>query len=86
MRSAIELGALNAAKWAPFLLVSLLAGVYVDRYRRRPLLIVGNLISALVVGTVPLASAAGMLSIPGLWSVAFVLGVLTVFLNSAFWA
>ena len=35
----LQMGALGAAQYAPFLLFGLLAGVWVDRLRRRPILI-----------------------------------------------
>ena len=35
----VQMGLLGAAEYAPFLLVGLLAGVWVDRFRRRPILI-----------------------------------------------
>jgi MFS family permease len=84
--SGAELGALNAAKYAPFFLVALFVGACVDRWRRRPVLLVANGASAVAVATVPLASGLGVLTIEELYVVAFVLGVLTVFLQTAFWA
>jgi MFS family permease len=84
--SGAELGALNAAKYAPFFLVALFVGAWVDRWRRRPVLLVANGASAVAVATVPLASGLGVLTIEELYVVAFLLGVLTVFLQTAFWA
>src|SRR5215210_6128392 len=52
--SPVELGLLSAAEFAPFLLISLPAGVIVDRVRRRPILIAANLARAVFVGLVPL--------------------------------
>jgi MFS family permease len=34
-----ELGILKAAQWLPYLLFGLIAGVIVDRHRRKPLLV-----------------------------------------------
>ena len=45
--TAGELGLLNAARFAPFLVIILFAGVWVDRRRRRPILIETNLGRAL---------------------------------------
>jgi MFS family permease len=37
--TTFELGILNAARWLPYLLFGLLAGVFVDRHRRQPILV-----------------------------------------------
>jgi MFS family permease len=76
--SAFEVGLLNVARYAPFVLSSLLAGVWFDRYRRRPILIAGNLGRAVLVSLVPLASVLHLLSMNLLYAVGFAVGVLTV--------
>src|SRR5688572_17346806 len=60
---ARELGLLNAARFAPFLAVTLLAGVWVDRRRRRPILVSTNLGRAVLVSLVPPAALADALRI-----------------------
>src|SRR5690242_6469487 len=57
----VQLGILGAARYAPFLLVSLFVGVWVDRLPRRPLLIGANVGRALLIGLVPVLSLAGVL-------------------------
>ena len=69
---------------APFLLVGLPAGVWVDRWPRRPVMIVGDVGRALVLASVPLAYAAGRLGLPQLYLVAFVSGTLSVFFDIAY--
>lgn len=76
--SAFEIGLLNVARYTPFVLVSLFAGVWLDRRRRRPVLIAGNLGRAVLIGLVPLASAAHLLSMALLYVVGFGAGILTV--------
>src|SRR5579883_244040 len=49
----MQLGFLNAAGFAPFLFVTLFAGVWIDHHRRRPVLIVTNIARALLLGLVP---------------------------------
>lgn len=49
--SPVQMGLLGAATTAPFLLVGLLAGVWVDRLRRRPILIGTDLLRGLLIGT-----------------------------------
>jgi len=61
----------------------LLAGVWVDRVRRRPLLIASDLGRALLLGSIPLAALTGILSMTQLYGVAALVGILTVFFNVA---
>lgn len=79
-----QMGFLQASQFAPFLLVTLFAGVLVDRYRQRPILAVSNLGSALVIAAVPAFAAAGRLDMPVLYAIALLLGVMAVFLNLSF--
>jgi MFS family permease len=84
--SAFEMGLLTAAVSAPFLLIGLLAGVWVDRHRRRPILLVANLGRAVLLAILPLAALAGVLRIELLYLVAFATGCLTVFFDVAYLA
>jgi len=79
-----QMGALAALETAPALLVGLAAGVYVDRFRRRPLLVLTDLGRALLLGTIPLAAALGLLGLPQLYLVALLVGVLTVCFDIAY--
>src|SRR5947209_3985420 len=56
-----QMGILGAVDGVSILLVGLLAGVWVDRVRRRPLLIATDLGRALVLSAIPLAALLGML-------------------------
>jgi len=76
--TAFEIGLLNATRYAPVVVVSLFAGVWLDRVRRRPVLINANLGRALLIGLVPLAAVTGNLSMELLYLVAITIGVLTV--------
>jgi hypothetical protein len=82
--SASELGLLNAARFAPFIAVILFAGVWVDRRRRRPLLIQTNAGRAFLIALVPAAAALDVLRIEVLYAVGFLVGVLTVFFDVAY--
>src|SRR5687768_12079150 len=77
--SATELGLLNAARFAPFFAVILFAGVWVDRRRRRPILIQTNLGRAFLIALVPAAVFFDLLRMELLYAVGFLVGVLTVF-------
>ncbi|GAA1231130.1 MFS transporter [Kitasatospora nipponensis] len=78
-----QVGLLTAAETAAFLLVGLPAGAWVDRMRRLPVLIRADVVRALAVGSVPLASLAGVLTMAQLYLVALVTGVATVFFDVA---
>jgi MFS family permease len=79
-----EFGLLTTIQFLPFILFSLPAGVWVDRLRRRPILIVGDTGRALALVTIPLAFALGVLTIWQLYVVGFVVGTLTVFFDVAY--
>ena len=79
----IGMGVLGAAASAPALLFSLLAGVWVDRLRRRRLLIVADLARAVLLLSVPLAWASGFLSLAYLSLIAFLVGTFSVFFDVA---
>jgi MFS family permease len=82
--STVQVGLLSTVEFAPFVLVGLPAGVWVDRLRRRPVLIAGDLGRALALASIPLAYALDLLSIGQLYAVGFVTGVLTVFFDVAY--
>jgi MFS family permease len=84
--SPAQMGVLSAVVTAPFLLIGLFAGVWVDRWRRRPVLISGDVGRALVLSAIPIAYLAGALSMPLLYAVGFLTGVLTVFFDVAYQA
>jgi predicted MFS family arabinose efflux permease len=76
--SPAQLGLLVAVERLPFLVFALMAGVFVDRWSRRQLLIVASVLRAPLVVTIPIASAMGWLTVTQLYVVAFLLGTLTV--------
>jgi MFS family permease len=76
--SPFELGLLNAGGFLPFLFVSLPAGAWLDRRRKRPILLLSNLVRALIVGLVPLAAVFGWVRIELLYAVAVAHGVMAV--------
>jgi hypothetical protein len=81
--SAAQMGMLGAASTLPALLLSLLVGVWVDRVRRRPLLIGADLGRAVLIGAVPLLAMGGMLRMEYLYVVSFLAGVLTLVFDIA---
>ena len=78
-----EMGLLVAAGSLPNLLFGLFAGVWVDRVRRRPILVWADLGRALLLVSVPAAAWLGNLSFLQIWIVTFAAGTLTVFFQIA---
>jgi MFS family permease len=81
--SALQVGLLTAVQYLPFLLVGLPAGVWVDRLRRRPILIVADLARALILLSIPVAYWVDALSLGLLYPVGFLVGVLSLFFDVA---
>jgi MFS family permease len=81
--AAVQMGLLAALGMLPVLLVGLLAGVWVDRLRRRPILIIADLARAALLLSIPIAFLLGWLRIEQLYIVAALVGVLTVFFGVA---
>ncbi|MER7009385.1 MFS transporter [Dactylosporangium sp. NPDC000555] len=79
-----EMGAVTAAQTAPFLLFTLLAGVWVDRVRRLPLLRAANFGRAVVYGVIPLAIVLDVMNIGLLGVLVFVGATLTVVFDLAY--
>ena len=82
--SAFEVAALGAVLFLPFILFTLPAGVWVDRMRRRPILIVGDFGRAALLATIPIAYLADALTLAQLFVVAFLVGTLQVFFDVAY--
>src|SRR5437867_9044274 len=72
-----QMGLLAGAGALGAVLVGLPAGVWVDRLRRRPLMIVADIGRALLLGSVPLAFLWGVLGMAQLYAVATLAGMLT---------
>lgn len=78
-----QVGLLAALSTVAFLLIGLPAGVWVDRTRKRGVLIMADLARAALLGSVPLAWALGVLSLAQLYVVVLATGVATVFFDVA---
>ncbi len=76
--TAFQVGILNALKFVPVIVIALFAGVWLDRHRRRPIMIMCALGNVALIGLVPISSVAGFLSIGLLYVVITLSGTLTV--------
>ena len=81
--SPTQMGLLTAMELLPFVLFSLPAGVLLDRIRKLPVYVCGELTIAVVVASVPLAWWLGWLSFAWLYACGFVLGTVFTVAGSA---
>ena len=82
----VQLGFLSAAGFAPYLFLTLFAGVWIDHRSRRPILLVTNIGRAILLGFIPILAVMGWLRIEYLYSIAALVGSLTVMFYLAFQA
>jgi len=87
--TALQYGILFGTAQLAFPLFALFIGVYVDRHRRRRIMVSANLGRGLLLGLIPLAFFTGTLNqlgMPLLYTVSFLVGVLTVFFDVSYQA
>jgi MFS family permease len=78
-----DLGVVRAATWLPYLLFGMLAGVVVDRVRRRPLLVAADLLCALLIGAIGVLALTGHLTVPLVAVLVFGAGSASMFFSAA---
>jgi MFS family permease len=79
----VQMGLLTACEVLPFALFALPAGVWLDRVRKLPVVLAGELLLSAAVASVPLAWWLDALAMPWLYGVAFVIGVVNTTAGSA---
>jgi MFS family permease len=79
----LEISALRSVEMVGWLVFGLFAGAWVDRLRRRPIMIVADLGRAVLLGSIPVAALAGVLGLPQLLIVAFLAAILSTFFDTA---
>lgn len=79
-----EVGLLNAAQVAAFLVVGLPAGAWIDRMRKRRVMIWADLLRAVALASLPVLAILGVLEIWHMIVVALVMGVATVFFDVSY--
>src|SRR5664279_4991073 len=81
--SVLQVSALAAVEMLPFLLFTLPAGAWLDRIRRRPVMIAADIGRGVVLLSIPMAYVLDALSLGQLYAVAFVTGTMTAFFDVA---
>lgn len=84
--TAIQMGVLSFLAFAPMLFLSLFAGVFVDRFPRRPILIIASLGQTVSVGSIPFMAFLHLLRLEYLYGIALFSGCLSVFFEIAYQA
>jgi MFS family permease len=82
--STFQVAALGVVDFLPFMIFTLPAGVWVDRLRRRTILIVGDFGRAALLLSIPIAYVLDVLTLGQLYVVGFLAGVCTVFFDVAY--
>jgi MFS family permease len=78
-----EIAAIRSAELIAGLIVGLVAGAWVDRLRRRPIMIWADLGRAVLLGSIPVTAVLGLLGMPQLLIVSFGAAVLSTFYDVA---
>lgn len=79
-----QVGLLNAADTAAFLVIGLPVGAWVDRMRKRRVMIVADLVRAAALASIPALWAMGMLQMWQVYAVAVIVGAATVFFDVSY--
>jgi MFS family permease len=79
-----QVGILSALEFLAFPTLGLVAGVYADRLRRRPIMIVCDLGRMLALGSIPVAFVLNLLTLEQLYVVALLTGIFTVFFDVSY--
>jgi outer membrane lipoprotein SlyB len=79
-----QVGLLSALEFLAFPTLGLVAGVYADRLRRRPIMIVCDIGRLLALGSIPIAFSLNLLTLEQLYVVALFTGIFTVFFDVSY--
>lgn len=82
--STFEVGLLTAVSWLPWLIIGLPAGAWVDRWPRRPVMIICDLVALCLLMSVPIAAALGRLTFDHLFVAALLVGTASMFFQTAY--
>jgi MFS family permease len=80
----LQIGFLNTAAFAPFILFTLVAGVWIDRCRRRPVMIAVDIGRGLLTLLIPLLVWLRLLQMEYLYAIMFLTGSLNVLFELAY--
>jgi predicted MFS family arabinose efflux permease len=81
-----EVALLTGAAWLPWLLFGLPAGAWVDRFHKRTVMIICDLISLVLFGSIAVCAWLGVLTVAQLLAASLLAGLVSVFFKAAFQA
>lgn len=81
---AFDIGVLNGLGYLAFPILGVFVGVMGDRWPRRPMMVLANIVQVIALGTIPIAFLLGKLNLYHLFAVAAVMGISTVFFEVAY--
>ncbi|MDQ6714406.1 MAG: MFS transporter [Candidatus Dormibacteraeota bacterium] len=84
--SPLQLGIVAALQNLPFLLFTLIAGVYADRWDRRRIMLSADVLRFASLATIPIAAFFGVLTIAQIYVIAFLAGTGRVWFEVAHYA
>jgi len=73
-----QMGVLRAVEYVPFILFGLLAGVFSDRFLRKPVLIITNIVRSFLLVLIPILAYFNSFQLIHLWVIAFFFGICTL--------
>ncbi|ARU60332.1 MFS transporter [Tumebacillus avium] len=82
--NAVQMGLLTAIGYLPYILFSLFVGVWVDQLRRRPIMILTDVIRGIGLLVIPYAAWEGFLTFELLCTISFIVGTASVFFDIAY--
>ncbi|MEO8540953.1 MAG: MFS transporter [bacterium] len=80
----VDVGFVNAARWLPYPLLGLLAGVWIDRHRRKPILVAGDFGRGMIIVSISVLGLTHTLTVPLLEVHMLVFGVLSLVSDAAY--
>ena len=81
--SPFDLGLVGLVQFAPALVLVLVSGHLADRFNRRAIMGIGQLVEALATGAILVLTVAGIVSTVWIFALLFVIGVARAFMNPA---
>jgi len=82
--TGFQLGLLNALGFIAFPVLGLFVGVWMDRVRRKPVMITASMIQVVTLASVPAAFVFGVLGLYQLYLVSLIMGITTLFFDVAY--
>lgn len=82
--SAVDVGWVSASRWLPYVLLGLIAGVLVDRFHRKTVLVVTDMGRGIILAFICLMSITGVISIGWLMILLLLFGAMSLFNDAAY--